>query len=131
MKRIATLLALGCFFLAAPAMATLMCWDNTDTTIAKLRKVELNTTQLADIFKYQKDHRDLVARAHTERLGCQIHEANEAEFEKKAVGVLDDGQFQKFAGRKRTEIETLRYENYLLKKEIEQLKKALEELKKG
>jgi len=104
------------------------CWDNTDEFIVKLKKVELTTEQLKDVFAYQKEHRQVIARAHEEGLGCRYHENHDAVFEKKAIGVLDDGQFKKVTGRERSEVESLEHENYVLKKRIQQLEERIRAL---
>ena len=119
----ACLLALG---LLAPRAAA--CWDNTDEMVVKLKKLDLTTQQLKDVFAYQKEHKEVVDRAHREGLGCRYHENHDAVFEKKAIGVLNDGQFKKYTGRERTEVESLEHENYLLKKRIEELEKRIREL---
>jgi hypothetical protein len=105
------------------------CWDQTDQMIVKLKKVKLTNVQLQDVFAYQVEHRAVMKAAHTEGLGCRHHEAHEVEFQKSAIGVLDDEQFKTFTGRVRTEAEALRYENYLLKKELEALKRELAALR--
>jgi hypothetical protein len=105
------------------------CWDKTDQLIVKMKKVRLTNEQLIDVFAYQTEHRAVIKRAHSEDLGCRYHEDHQVDFQKSAFGVLTDEQFQKLNGRKRTEAEQLRYENYLLKKELEALKRELAELK--
>lgn len=106
--------------------ATTFCWDNTDTLIVKLKKLELTTEQLDDVFAYQREHRDLIASSHRDGRGCRFHENHEVEFEKASIGVLDDSQFQKLKGRQRNETEGLRYDKYLLTNQIEQLKAQLD-----
>ena len=126
-KRI-TVLAL---FLGLAAPAALACWDNSDLFVAKLKKASLTTEQLKEIFQLQKDHRAVVVRAHKEGLGCKYHENHELlVFEKQAVGVLNDEQFKKVQGRKRSKVESLTYENVQLKKRIAKMEKDLAELKK-
>src|SRR5262245_25709661 len=126
-----TLIALAaCAFAFAAEPAAKACDDNTDTTVAKLQKLDLTTNQLKAIFAYQAEHKAFIAKSHKEGLGCLAHEKHQADFEKSAFGVLDDSQFQKFTGRKRTEAESLRYDNYILRQEIERLKAELESLKK-
>jgi len=105
------------------------CWDKTDRLVVQLEKLDLTTEQLQDIFAFQEQHRDLMAACHEDGRGCGVHERAEVEFQKKSIGVLDDEQFEEHTGRKRTEAETLRYENHLLKKEIEALRAELAELK--
>lgn len=125
-KRI-TYLAL---FVALAAPAALACWDNSDQFVTKLKKAELTTGQLKEIFSLQKQLRTVVARAHTEGLGCKYHENHEKlVFEKQAVGVLNDDQFKKVVGRKRTKIESLTFENAELKKRLAKMEKQLAELK--
>jgi len=129
MRNALLVLAVSAFaFAAAPAAKA--CDDDSDTTVAKLQKLDLTTNQLKSIFSYHADHKAFIQKAHKEHLGCLAHEKHVVEFEKAAFGVLDDGQFQKATGRKRTEAETLRYENYTLKQQIEALKAELEALKK-
>ena len=106
------------------------CWDNSDRVIVSLKKVSLTTEQLKDVFKYQKEHKAVVARAHKEGLGCRYHENHDAVFERKAVGVLTREQFEKHVGRKRTKVEGLEHENYTLRKEIEKLRKLIAALEK-
>lgn len=101
------------------------CWDKTDRLIVQLKKLDLNTEQLQDVFEFQKQHRDLMSACHEDGRGCGVHERAEVDFEKKSIGVLNDEQFKKHTGRKRTEAETLRYENHLLKKELAELKQQL------
>ena len=113
----------------AQVHATTFCWDNTDTLIVKLKKLELNTEQLDDVFQYQREHRDLIAASHRDGRGCRFHEDHEVEFEKASIGVLTNDQFQQLKGRVRNETEGLRYDNYLLTKEVEQLKAQLEALR--
>jgi len=112
--------------LAAPA--ALACWDNSDRFIVSLKKLDLSTDQLKDIFAYQKEHRGVVARAHSEGLGCRYHENHDAVFEKQAVGVLTNAQFKTHTGRQRTQVESLTYENRLLKKEIVRLEALIKAL---
>jgi hypothetical protein len=118
------------FAVTAAAPAAKACDDNTDAMVAKLQKLDLTTNQLKAIFSYQAEHKAFIQKSHKEGLGCLAHEKHQAEFEKAAFGVLDEGQFEKATGRKRTETETLRYDNYILKQEIERLKAELEALKK-
>jgi hypothetical protein len=122
--------AVCAFALTAAAPAAKACDDNTDTTVLKLQKLDLSTQQLKQIFAFQQEHKAFIQKAHTERLGCLAHENHIAEFEKAAFGVLNDNQFQKAVGRKRTEVESLRYENYVLQQEIARLKAELEALRK-
>ena len=105
------------------------CWDKTDRLIVKLKQLDLTTEQLQDVFEFQKQHRDLMAACHEDGRGCSAHEKAEAVFQKKSIGVLDEKQFEKHVGRKRTEAETLRYENHLLKKELAALKAELAAIK--
>lgn len=116
--------------LALSANASAFCWDNTDDLIVKLKRVQLNTEQLKDVFSYQQSHRDLIASSHQDGRGCQHHEAMEVEFQKKSIGVLNDDQFKKFTGRERTETESLRFENHKLQKELARLRQELALLKK-
>ncbi len=106
------------------------CWDNSDQIILKLRKLNLNTGQLKDVFAYQAEHKAVVARAHKEGLGCRYHENHDAVFEKSAIGVLTDEQFKKHTGRVRTKVESLEHENYTLRKKVERLEKLLAEMQK-
>jgi len=105
------------------------CHDNTDKLIVKLKKVDLTTDQLKDVFSFQKQHRDLISQSHSDGHGCSFHEKMEVTFEKQSIGVLTDEQFKKFKGRDRNETEGLRYENYLLKKEVQRMKKEMQALK--
>ncbi|MFN0204797.1 MAG: hypothetical protein ACKVS6_00600 [Planctomycetota bacterium] len=116
------------FFAAAPIARA--CDDNSDQVMQRLKKVDLTTEQLKQVFAYQNDHKNFITKAHKEGLGCRSHESNVAVFEKSAVGILSDDQFKKYSGRERNETETLRYQNYLLKQEIDKLKKEIESLKK-
>jgi hypothetical protein len=129
-SRMKPIVAAGAFLLVLGSLATeaRACWDNTDQVIAKLKRLELSTDQLKDVFAFQKEHREVVERAHLEGLGCRYHENHHVVFEKKAIGVLDDGQFKRHTGRDRTEVESLEHENYLLKKRIAELEKRLKEL---
>jgi len=113
--------------LAAPEASA--CWDNSDGVVVKLKKVKLSTEQLKEIFVLQKDHRDVIARAHREGLGCRYHENHDAVFEKQAIGVLTDTQFKQHMGRVRTKVESLEFENTQLKKKIAKMEKELQELK--
>ncbi len=116
------------FGVAAPAARA--CDDNTDVFVKKIQKVDLSTQQLKSVFAYHAEHKAFIAKSHREGLGCLQHERHQADFEKAAIGVLDDGQFKTFTGRVRTESESLRYENHLLKTEVERLKAELEALRK-
>ena len=119
------LLALCAFVLVlGVSEASAFCYDKTDNLIVKLKKLNLNTEQLKDIFEYQQDHKDLIVQSHSDGRGCRYHEKMEVEFEKASIGVLTDEQFEKYAGRERTETEALRYENYLLKKELARLERV-------
>ena len=113
--------------LAAPA--AFACWDNSDAMVVKLQKLKLTTEQLKDIVVLQKQHKAVVVRAHKEGLGCRYHENHDAVFEKQAVGVLSDAQFKTHTGRKRDKVESLTYENRMLKKKLEKLEKELKALK--
>ena len=122
------LFALAAFVFVLSVSQASACYDNTDRLLVKLKKVDLTTEQLQDVFKYQKEHRDLIAASHHDGRGCAVHEHAEVDFEKRSIGVLTDEQFQEFTGRARTEAESLRYENYMLKKELERMKLELAEL---
>ena len=122
------LLALAAFTLVLTPDAS-ACWDKTDKLIQELKQLDLDTEQLKDIFEYQREHRLLIAQAHQEGLGCSFHEGKTVDFQKSAIGVLDDAQFKSYTGRERTEAETLRYENYLLQREIARLKLELEKMR--
>ena len=104
------------------------CWDNTDQVVLKLKKLNLNTEQLKDIFVYQKQHREVVVRAHREGLGCRYHENHDVVFEKQAVGVLTNTQFKQHTGRVRTKVEGLQHDNRVLRKRVDRLEKRLKEL---
>jgi|GEM_PF-2808996 len=110
------------------APAALACWDNSDEFITKLKKVNLTTAQLKEIFVLRQQHKAVVVRAHKEGLGCRYHENHEQVFEKQAVGVLNDEQFKKAVGRKRTKVESLTYENKELKKKLAALEARLARL---
>jgi hypothetical protein len=113
----------------ASASPSRFCYDNTDKLVVKLRKVQLTTEQLKDVFAYQQAHRDLIAASHANGQGCSHHEHMEVLFEKQSIGVLTAEQFKKFKGRVRNETEALRTENYLLKKELARLKQEMEALR--
>ena len=131
MKKLFALLACVLVLGVTQASATApYCYDNTDKLIVKLKKLELTTEQLKDVFEYQQDHRDLIAHSHNGGGGCRVHEAAEVDFQKRAIGVLDDKQFQRFQGRARNENEQLRYDNYLLQKEVERMRKEMAALRK-
>ena len=123
------LIALVAFVVVLSVGQAFACYDNTDRLLVKLKKVDLTTEQLQDVFKYQKAHRDLIAASHEDGRGCSFHEHAEVDFEKASIGVLTDEQFEEFTGRARNEAESLRYENYLLKKELERMKLELAQLK--
>ncbi len=132
MKKLITALALAIAFASANAWAhtsSPMCWDRTDKLIVEMKKLELTNDQLKDVFAFQADHRKYMRAVHRRGEGCHKHEIAEVDFEKRSIGVLTDQQFEKLQGRKRTEAETLRYENYVLKKEIAALQKQLDELR--
>ena len=94
--------------------------------------MNLTTEQMKEIFDLQKQHRVVVKRAHTEGLGCKYHENHEKlVFEKQAVGVLNDEQFKKVQGRKRTKVESLTFENKQLKAKLAKLEKRLAALEKA
>ena len=109
---------------------TPFCWDNTDKLIVKLKKLDLTTDQLKDVFAYQAEHRELMAASHEDGRGCRVHEDHEVVFQKRSIGVLTDEQFSKLKGRARNETETLRYESYLLEKEVARMEKELAALRK-
>lgn len=125
-KWIGCVCALALLLVAVPDASA--CWDNTDQVVIKLKKLDLNTEQLKEIFVFHKQHREVVKRAHKEGLGCKYHENHDAVFEKQAVGVLDNAQFKKHTGRDRTKVESLEYDNRQLKKKIAKLEKRLKEL---
>ena len=127
----ARLTVLVCAFALAIGVVVpdaLACWDNTDQMVLKLKKLNLTTEQLKEIFVFHKQHKEVVARAHREGLGCRYHENHDAVFEKQAVGVLDNAQFKKHVGRERTRVESLEYDNRLLRKKIAKLEKRIKEL---
>ena len=128
MKRISGLLAVA-LVVGLLAPAAIACWDNSDVMVVKLKKLNLTTDQLKDLFVYHKAHKKVIERAHAESLGCRYHENHDAVFEKQAVGVLTDKQFRTHAGRKRTKVESLTFENRLLQKKIEKLEQQLKELR--
>ena len=117
------------FVLAAAAPVARACDDNSDQLVSKLTKLNLSTDQLKAVFAYQNEHKAFITKAHREGLGCLAHERHIADFEKQAIGVLDGAQFKKYAGRERTEVESLRYENYLLSTEITRLKAEIAKMK--
>jgi predicted RNase H-like nuclease (RuvC/YqgF family) len=128
-NRILVLVALGLVvgWMAPQAVA---CWDNTDLFVVKLKKLNLSTEQLKDVFVYQKQHRAVVDRAHRERLGCRYHENHEEGFQKQGIGVLTDVEFKKHTGRVRTKVESLEYENLQLKKKVAKMEKRIKALEK-
>jgi len=131
MKKLLAVCACLLVFGAVRVSATTpFCWDNTDKLIVKLKTLDLTTEQLKDVFAYQAEHRELMAASHRDGRGCGVHENHEVVFEKMSIGVLTDEQFQKLEGRARNETETLRYENYLLEKEVQRMEKELAALKK-
>jgi hypothetical protein len=115
--------------LAVAAPAASACDDNSDQVVMKLTKLDLSTDQIKAIFAYQADHKAFITKAHRDRLGCRAHEDHNSVFEKAAIGVLNDDQFRKLSGRERTEVESLRYQNYLLTAEVARLKAEIAELK--
>ncbi|MHC4955208.1 MAG: hypothetical protein ACYTGZ_15245 [Planctomycetota bacterium] len=128
-KRILGVVAIALVIgIAAPT--ALACWDNSDLFVTKLQKAKLTTEQLKEIFELKKEHKAVVVRAHKEGLGCRYHENHEAVFEKQAVGVLTDEQFKKVVGRKRSKVESLTYENKMLKKKLAAMEKRLAALEK-
>ena len=132
MKMNKLIAALACVIVVGATQASALtpfCWDNTDKLIVKLKKVQLTTEQLKDVFAYQTEHRELMAATHTDGRGCAVHENHEVLFEKQSIGVLSDKQFKAFKGRARNENESLRYENYLLEKELERMQKELDALR--
>lgn len=118
------------FLLVAGAPAALACWDNSDQVVKQLQKTNLSTDQLKAIFAMQSEHRAFIQQSHRDGSGCLAHERHDSVFEKQAYGVLNDTQFKSVTGRTRSDDETLRYQNYLLKVEVERLKAEVEELKK-
>ena len=48
------------------------CHDNTDKLIVQLKKVDLTTEQLKDVFVFQKQHREFVAQSHTDGRGLEV-----------------------------------------------------------
>jgi predicted RNase H-like nuclease (RuvC/YqgF family) len=128
-NRTLALVALG-LVVGWAAPQAVACWDNTDLFVVKLKKLNLSTEQLKDVFVYQKQHKAVVDRAHREKLGCRYHENHEAVFQKQAIGVLTDAQFKKHTGRVRTKVESLEYENRLLKKKIAKMEKRIKALEK-
>lgn len=131
MKKLIAALVVAVAFVSSDAWAhaSAMCWDRTDKLIVKMKKVDLTTEQLQDVFTYQSEHRAYMRAVHRRGEGCHKHEIAELDFEKKAIGVLNDEQFEELQGRERSEAETLRYENYVLRKEVEALQKQLDELR--
>jgi len=125
-------LALGALAIAMAFPSTASaCWDNTDLLVKKMKKLELTTEQLKDVFQYQKVHRDLITQCHQDGRGCSTHERAEKDFAKKAYGVLTDKQFEKVAKRKRSEVESLRFKNYKLEKDNAKLKRQIDQMKKA
>ena len=59
-KRVLSLavLSVSVAFFASEASA---CWDNSDGLILKLKRLDLNTDQLKEVFSFQKEHRAVVA----------------------------------------------------------------------
>ncbi|MBI3818620.1 MAG: hypothetical protein HY286_08020 [Planctomycetes bacterium] len=116
--------------LLAAAPAALACFDNSDQVVRRLQKLDLNTDQLRAIFACQSEHRAFIAKSHHDGMGCLAHEKHDSVFEMQAIGVLNDNQFKSFTGRVRSADESLRFENYLLKTEIERLKAEIADFKK-
>jgi len=121
-------LGVAALVIAVLSPAAYACWDNSDMFVAKLKKVNLTTEQLKEVFELQKQHKAVVVRAHKEGLGCRYHENHDKVFEKQAVGILNDDQFKKAIGRKRTKVESLTYENKVLKKKLAEMEKRLARL---
>lgn len=131
-----TLIALGALSLAlafgtADAATTPgpFCWDKTDKVIIQLKKVDLTNDQLRQLIVYQKEHRAVIKDAHSNGHTCRMHEDHHVEFERSAFGVLSDEQFEKAKGRARTEVESLRHENYELQQELAAMRKELAALR--
>ena len=55
---------LSAFVLALGVVASnaVACWDNSDRIILQLKKLNLSTEQIKDVFLYQKEHKDVVVR---------------------------------------------------------------------
>lgn len=121
--------AMAAVALVAAAPSLTACYDNTDQMVVRLRKLDLSTDQMKSVFAFQNEHRDFVKKSHSDRAGCLAHERHDLVFEKQAIGVLTDAQFKTYTGRVRSESETLTYQNYLLKTEIERLKAEIAALK--
>lgn len=130
MNRCLVTLAAAAIAFAAAAPIARACDDNSDQVVQRLKKVDLSTEQLKQVFAYQTEHKAFISKSHRDGLGCASHESHVAVFEKSAVGILSDAQFKTYSGRERNENETLRYQNYILKQEIDKLKKEIESLKK-
>lgn len=123
-------IAATAFLFTSVAPSALACFDNSDQVVQRLKKLDLSTDQLKAIFAYQTEHRAVIQQSHRDGSGCLTHERHDSVFEKQAFGVLTDSQFKNQTGRVRSDDESLRYQNYLLKIEIDRLKAEIADLKR-
>ena len=123
---VAVLLAVGAF--VGNMKSADACHDNWDEVIAKLRTLDLTKVQLDTFFSFGKSLAQKRAEDHRDGYSCSHHQVHVKAYEQTAIGMLDDGQFKKYTGRERTEVESLRREVDELKVEVAALKKQMREL---
>ena len=93
----------------------------------QIRKGDLDKEQVAAIWKARDEFNRQKRLDHTERhLSCAAHDQHVPTFIAAAAGVLDDRQFERATGKKKTEVQSLRYDVNQLKKELAEVRALLD-----
>lgn len=98
----------------------------------QIQNDELDRDQIAAIWKLRDEFNRQKGLDHSERnLSCAAHDSHVPTFVAAAAGVLNDSQFEKATGKKKTEVQKLRYEVNQLKKELTEIRALLDGMKKA
>ncbi|MEM7166846.1 MAG: hypothetical protein AAF581_15390 [Planctomycetota bacterium] len=96
----------------------------------QIKSGDLEADQIAAIWKLRDEFNRQKSLDHTERhLSCSAHDKHVPTFIAAAAGVLNDTQFEKATGKKKTEVQKLRYEVNQLQKELKEIRALLDGMK--
>ena len=99
-----------------------------DELFLTLEKQQLNKGQLVELFQLRRDY---FTDDHQKSVCDKGHDQRGPEFIAAAAGILDDAQYEAVAGKKKTEVQKLRYDVNQLKKDIAEIKALLKEMQKA
>lgn len=127
MKKSVTLVLVVAFCLVSSTAVYACGSDYFENLFVKAKAAKITPAQLTALTKIKNEF----FRADHAKGKCHAdHDKHEVEFVAAAAGILDSKQFTKITGKKKTEVQELRYEVNQLKKELAEIKALLKDLQK-